>query len=311
MDRGKKKTVGLLVAAVGVAGLTSALIAGPVSASDGQPESKGEAGTFSVAQVKTMTNALDDASEQGVPGKVTQWGPSSEYDGIVVRTLPGGQQAAESFVQRAGLDADAVTYQVTKERPQTYADLVGGDAYLIAGTSRCSVGFSVEGGFVTAGHCGSVGDPTTGADGTEQGQFEESVFPGQDMAFVGVNENWTPTPQVAGESGNVEVLGSEEAEVGAEVCRSGSTTGWHCGEIVAKDQSVSYPQGTVDGMTETTVCAEPGDSGGSYISDGQAQGVTSGGSGDCTSGGVTYFFPVNDILDEWGLTLVTASSATE
>jgi hypothetical protein len=35
----------------------------------------------------------------------------------------------------------------------------------------------------------------------------------------------------------------------------------------------------------------------------QAQGVTSGGSGNCQSGGTTYFQPVNEILSAYGLTL--------
>ena len=37
----------------------------------------------------------------------------------------------------------------------------------------------------------------------------------------------------------------------------------------------------------------------------QAQGVTSGGSGNCTVGGTTYFQPVNEILSAYGLSLVT------
>ncbi|WP_030922538.1 trypsin-like serine protease, partial [Streptosporangium amethystogenes] len=64
------------------------------------------------------------------------------------------------------------------------------------------------------------------------------------------------------------------------------------------------------GLGRTSVCAEPGDSGGSFISVDQAQGVTSGGSGDCTTGGVTYFQPVNEILTAYGLTLLTDSTAT-
>jgi hypothetical protein len=38
----------------------------------------------------------------------------------------------------------------------------------------------------------------------------------------------------------------------------------------------------------------------------QAQGVTSGGWGDCASGGRTWFQPVNEILWRYGLTLHTA-----
>lgn len=45
------------------------------------------------------------------------------------------------------------------------------------------------------------------------------------------------------------------------------------------------------------MCAEPGDSGD------QAQGVTSGGSGNRRSGGTTYHQPINEILRTYGLTL--------
>nr|WP_308167771.1 trypsin-like serine protease [Catellatospora tritici] len=56
------------------------------------------------------------------------------------------------------------------------------------------------------------------------------------------------------------------------------------------------------------MCAEPGDSGGSLIAGSQAQGVTSGGSGNCTSGGTTYFQPVNEILQAFSLTLMTSGT---
>lgn len=99
-----------------------------------------------------------------------------------------------------------------------------------------------------------------------------------------------------------------QALTGAAVCRSGSTTGWHCGTIEQHDTSVTYAEGTIDGVTRTSVCAEPGDSGGSYISGTQAQGVTSGGSGDCTSGGTTFYQPINPVLSTYGLTLRTSTS---
>jgi len=109
--------------------------------------------------------------------------------------------------------------------------------------------------------------------------------------------------------GTVSVAGSQSADVGASVCRSGSTTGWHCGTIQALNSSVTYPQGTVTGLIRTNVCAEPGDSGGSLLAGSQAQGVTSGGSGNCSSGGTTFFQPVNEILQVFGLTL-TVSGGT-
>jgi len=191
----------------------------------------------------------------------------------------------------------------TAEQPRTLIDVIGGNAYYIGG-ARCSVGFSVNGGFVSAGHCGTTGSTTTQPSGT----FRGSSFPGNDYSWVQVASGNTPRGLVNGYNGsNVTVSGSTEAAVGASICRSGSTTGWHCGTVQAKNASVTYSQGTVNGLTRTNVCAEPGDSGGSWMSGNQAQGVTSGGSGNCTSGGTTYFQPVNEILSAYGLTLVTGS----
>jgi streptogrisin C len=163
----------------------------------------------------------------------------------------------------------------------------------------------VQGGFVTAGHCGAVGDTTAGSNRVAQGTVRASSFPGDDWGFVATNDQWTPTATVATTNqGVVPVAGSTEAPVGASICRTGSTTGTRCGVIQAKNATVNYAEGTVTGLTRTNVCAEGGDSGGSWLSGNQAQGVTSGGSGDCTVGGVTFFQPVNEILQRNNLTLV-------
>ncbi|WP_030237987.1 alpha-lytic protease prodomain-containing protein [Streptomyces sp. NRRL S-455] len=221
--------------------------------------------------------------------------------------------AAAAFVKAAGLDAKGVGVRVTALRPRLLADITGGDAYYINGTARCSVGFSVtrgtQQGFASAGHCGRTGARTTGYDNTPQGTFQASTFPGKDMSWVAVNDRWTTTANVRGEGGqNVRITGSVQALVGAAVCRSGSTTGWHCGRIEQHDTSVSYTEGRVNGLTRTTVCAEPGDSGGPFVAGAQAQGVTSGGTGDCGSGGHTYYQPVNPLLSDFGLTLKTTAA---
>src|SRR3546814_6452089 len=75
------------------------------------------------------------------------------------------------------------------------------------------------------------------------------------------------------------------------ICRSVRTTGGHCGAIQAKNVTVNFSSGeTVLNLTQTTACAEGCDSGGSYISGtGQAQGVLSGGSGNCKGDKNTTF----------------------
>ncbi len=84
----------------------------------------------------------------------------------------------------------------------------------------------------------------------------------------------------------------------------GSTTGLADGRVLGLDATVNYPEGTVTGLIQTDVCAEPGDSGGSlFTRDGLAIGLTSGGSGDCTTGGETFFQPVTTALNAVGATL--------
>ncbi|WP_267245663.1 carbohydrate-binding protein [Streptomyces sp. PR69] len=222
------------------------------------------------------------------------------------------RSAALDLVERAGIDRSLVRIETTpdSERPRPLYDIRGGDAYYMGSGGRCSVGFSVtrgaQQGFATAGHCGRAGTATRGYNQVAQGSFQGSIFPGRDMAWVAANSSWTATPYVKGQGGQqVQVAGSTQAPVGASICRSGSTTGWHCGTIQQHNTSVTYPEGTISGVTRTSVCAEPGDSGGSYISGSQAQGVTSGGSGNCRSGGTTFHQPINPLLQQFGLTLKT------
>ena len=255
----------------------------------------------SESDLDAVKSALD-AKVAGAPKSVPGWYVDLPTNTVVVKSHPGGLAAARAFVTSSGVSASAVRYATTTEAPRPLIDVIGGNAYNIGSGTRCSVGFSVNGGFVTAGHCGSTGASTSNPSGT----FRGSSFPGNDYAWVQVAAGNTPRGLVNNYSGGtVSVAGSQDAPVGATVCRSGSTTGWHCGTVQARNSSVSYPQGTVTGLIQTTVCAEPGDSGGSLLAGTQAQGVTSGGSGNCRTGGTTYFQPVNEILQVYGLTLVT------
>ena len=222
-------------------------------------------------------------------------------------TIVGDAAAARDFAATAGVAADAVRVVPSSEAPRPLYDIRGGDQYVINGNTLCSVGFSVNnGGFVTAGHCGGAGSPTLGYNNVAQGTFAGSSFPGNDYAWVRTNANWTPRPWVNNYAGgNAAVAGSAEAPTGASVCRSGRTTGWRCGTIQAKNVTVNYSGQLVYGLTSTTACAQGGDSGGAWLSGDQAQGVTSGGSGNCTTGGTTLFQPVNEILGAYGLSLTT------
>lgn len=242
------------------------------------------------------------------PSGVAGWHVDPAANTVVVSVVR--DRLADNDVRRFLTRARAtgpVTVEPAAEAPRTLAaGTVGGDPYY-TGNVRCSIGFSVHGGFVTAGHCGRAGAGVRGWDGSSIGAFQGSSFPGDDYAWVNVGSGWWTVPVVLG-WGTVPdqlVRGSAVAPVGSSVCRSGSTTHWHCGTVLARNETVNYSQGAVYQLTKTSVCAEGGDSGGSFLTGDQAQGVTSGGWGNCSSGGQTWFQPVNEILSRYGLTLHT------
>ncbi|GLZ41064.1 S1 family peptidase [Actinokineospora sp. NBRC 105648] len=291
------------------AGRGKLVVAVTDSAAAGTARSAG-ADALVVSRTEAQLDALKaklDANAATSPRTVPAWYVDLPSNKIVLKSRGSALAAARSFVAASGVPADAVSVEASDEAPRKLIDVVGGNAYYIGSGTRCSVGFSVGGGFITAGHCGRSGATTT----QPSGSFAGSSFPGNDYAWVRVAAGNTPIGAVNNYSGGrVTVSGSTDAPVGSSICRSGSTTGWHCGTIAARNSSVTYPEGTITGLIRTNVCAEPGDSGGSAISGSQAQGVTSGGSGNCTSGGTTYFQPVNEILQAYGLTLVTNGGGT-
>ncbi|MFI2643232.1 alpha-lytic protease prodomain-containing protein [Streptomyces sp. NPDC018610] len=263
----------------------------------------------SLAALDSAKARLDRAATHRDTTGTPVWYVDVRTNALVIEAVRPA--AAHALLTAAGVDPSLARVVKSAERPRPLYDLRGGDAYYINGNTRCSIGFPItrgtQQGFASAGHCGRAGSTTTGSNQVAQGTFQASIFPGNDMSWVAVNSSWTATPYVSQNGQNLQVTGSTVATVGASVCRSGSTTGWHCGTVQQLNSSVTYQEGTVSGVTRTSVCAEPGDSGGSFISGSQAQGVTSGGSGDCTSGGTTYFQPVNPILSTYGLTLKTTT----
>ena len=116
---------------------------------------------------------------------------------------------------------------------------------------------------------------------------------------------WTLVPWINTGSGMVTITGSRQTPVGGSVCLIDRRFGTHCGTVTALNQTVSFPGGVITGLTRTNVCMEPGGTPVAFVSGSQAQGVPLGGSGNCTSGGSSFFTPVNQILSRYGLTLFT------
>jgi len=191
-------------------------------------------------------------------------------------------------------------------------NISGGQA-IYTGGSRCSLGFNVRNSagtqfFLTAGHCTNIGSTwyANSSQTTVLGSRAGTSFPGNDYGIVRYTNTTISKP------GNVwlysgtstqDITGARNAVVNETVRRSGSTTGVRSGRVTALNATVNYPQGTVTGLIRTTVCAQPGDSGGSLFAGSSALGLTSGGSGNCTTGGTTFFQPVTEPLSVYGVSV--------
>ncbi|WP_405603135.1 S1 family peptidase [Streptomyces sp. NBC_01410] len=255
----------------------------------------------STGELKSAASTL--AAKATIPG--TAWAVDPKTNQILVtadRTVSGERwDRLETAVKSLG---DGVA-RIQKSTGEFKPFLEGGDA-IFGGGSRCSLGFNVttqdgSPGFLTAGHCGVAAEQwSEAANGQPIGTVQEATFPGDgDFALVKYDDPATQAASAVdlGNGQTLPITQAAEAAVGQQVFRMGSTTGLKDGAVTGLNATVNYPEGTVSGLIQTDVCAEPGDSGGAmFTKDGSAIGLTSGGSGDCTQGGETFFQPVTTAL---------------
>ena len=240
------------------------------------------------AQLSAANTAVERSGVKGIA-----WYTDASSGKVVVTA-----DSTVSASQIATLKHDRI--QVNRTSGVFTPLLSAGDA-IYGGQYRCSLGFNVvKGGvyyFLTAGHCGKVANTwyTNSSHSTLIGPTIGYSFPGNDYALVRYDNASLSHPGG---------FTAANATVGEKVTRKGSTTGIHTGTVTALNVTVRYSGGgRVGGLIQTTVCAEPGDSGGPLYDGTKALGITSGGSGDCRSGGTTFFQPVTEAASVYGVTV--------
>ncbi len=259
---------------------------------------------FSTHQLTRVTDAL--TARATIPGTAWAIDPrGNEVDVTADRSVSRSEMArlravTSRFAERTDLDRTPGRLQPT---------IAGGQA-IYGGGSRCSLGFNVRSGstyyFLTAGHCTNIAYYwyANSSQTTYLGYRVGSSFPGNDYGIVRYNSSVSKPGMVYLYNGSYQdITAAANAYVGEYVRRSGSTTGLRGGYVQALNATVNYPQGTVYGLIKTNVCAEGGDSGGSLFDGTYAIGLTSGGSGNCSSGGTTYFQPVKEALSAYGVSV--------
>ncbi|WP_431964457.1 S1 family peptidase [Actinacidiphila sp. bgisy160] len=266
---------------------------------------------YSMRDLRNAAGRLREAPR--VPG--TAWSVDPVSNEVVV--LADSTVSAEWWARLRSV-ADGIGGQVRMERTEaSFTTRTAGAAPILTRGSRCSAGFNVTNGttdfILTAGHCGP---PGTGWFADNQGTNPvgttvSTSFPGGDFSLVQYQNDGSDHSSVVGVgAGRVaRITGAADPFVGQEVFRSGSTSGLHSGQVTGLNATVNYPEGTVSGLIQTSVCAEPGDSGGPLFAQGFALGITSGGSGDCTAGGITFFQPVTTAMAALGVSLPRATDS--
>ena len=249
---------------------------------------------FDVHELAAVSAAVDRSGVAGIA-----WYVDAASDRVVV-TADRSVSAAELATIKRNAGAGAGAIQI-KHATGVFAPLVSPGDAIYGGGYRCSLGFNVVQGstyyFLTAGHCGKVAKTwyTNASHTTLIGPTSDWSFPGNDYALVRYGN------LSLSHTGGFTVA---NAFVGERVTRDGSTTGVHSGTVTALNVTVRYVGGgTVRGMIQTNVCAEPGDSGGPLYDGAKALGLTSGGSGNCRTGGTTFYQPVTEAASVYGVTV--------
>ncbi|GGK81165.1 S1 family peptidase [Mangrovihabitans endophyticus] len=276
-----------------VVNVTDAAAAKSVSAAGATPRYVARSG----AVLAAANDAL--AAKLTTPGTSFAVDPVGNQVVVTVDSTVSGAKLAAVKALVAGLGSAARM----QTAPGTISTTISGGDAIYTSSARCSLGFNVRSGstyyFLTAGHCTNIGSTWTNGS-TTLGTRAGTSFPGNDYGIVRyTNSSITKSGAV----GSQDITSARTPSVGETVYRRGSTTGIHSGRVTALNATVNYSEGRVSGLIQTTVCAEPGDSGGSLYSGTSALGLTSGGSGNCSSGGTTFFQPVTEPLSVYGVSV--------
>jgi len=258
------------------------------------------------AELARATAELDRSAK--IPGTAWWTDPATNQVVVSVDSTVTGAKLEQVKAAAARMNG---AVRIEAETGVLSTRISGGQAIYAGGGGRCSLGFNVRNSagtqfFITAGHCTNISANwySNSAQTALLGNRTGTSFPGNDYGIVQYNSSVSRPGNVSLYNGSFQdITASGNAFVGQSVRRSGSTTGLRSGSVTALNATVNYAEGSVSGLIRTNVCAEPGDSGGSLFSGSTALGLTSGGSGNCSSGGTTFFQPVPEVLNRYGVSV--------
>ncbi|MFH8613721.1 S1 family peptidase [Streptomyces sp. NPDC017979] len=255
---------------------------------------------------KATATQLAQASDAVLGADVggTAWF-TDKASGKVVVTADSTVSAAEIAKIKKAAGAQAGTLEIKRTAGKFSRLIAGGEAITAAGV-RCSLGFNVVNSArqffaLTAGHCTS-GRPNWNIGTAVPGQ---TVFPVYDHGVIRHGNPAAADGRVYLYNGTYrDIVNAGSPGLGQRIERSGSTTGYRTGTVTGLNATVNYGGGQlVYNTIQTNACAQPGDSGGPLFAGNTAYGLLSGGSGNCSVGGTTFYEPVTRPLGLYGLSV--------
>ena len=279
-------TVALAATALATVGLPSRPPPRPRAAAPHQAR-------YSAAQLAAVTSALN--AHARIPG--TAWATEPQRDQVVVsidrrsprRIRPGCSASSRSTAARCASSTSPARCTPTS-----------------AAATRSTAGS-------TAARSASTSAPAARTTSSPPGTAATSRPPGTRTAATPGCSARRPAAASRGNDYAIVQYTGGVAHAGTVDLYNGSTPGhhlvprtpsWGIGQAQRQHDAActaarsrrstrpcNYAEGTVSGLIKTNVCAESGDSGGSLFAGTKALGLTSGGSGNCSSGGTTYFQP--------------------
>lgn len=272
----------------------AALAAAPLTATANPPEPK----RLSAAEITSRLNR-----DVEIPGTAWMTRPDGKVLVSYDPTVTGTKLKALTNVTRQLGDG-----VVMEKLPGKLTRYLSGGGGIYGNDVRCSLGFNVQRRgkfyFLTAGHCGKE-SKNWYHDRNETnriGTVHHASYPWNDYSLVIYRAGIKPGGSVNLYNGrSQDITRAMTPGVGHLVYRTGVASGLASGRVTGLNAVVNYGDGRVAGLIRTSVCAEPGDSGGPLFYRNYAFGLTSGGTGDCDSGGITYFQPVVEALNAYGV----------
>lgn len=288
-------------------------------------------------ELEALRRSVADQIRELKPGALRSTHVDYPRNRVVLGISPARLSAIGQFLEVKDVDMEAVHIVAASTLPETSSGNVrGADGtrnltyHAASGYTvdyPCSIGASVVGGYVTAGHCGAESHEMGASDNTPLGAVESSTWDSGthriDAGWVSTYGGWTPQAIVNGYAdGAISISsawsGNNPAPLYSTVCRYGQTSGGpHCGTIAAVGQDIEFccSLGWILNLTVLSgSCSDDGDSGGTHMAAGQqVQGVNVGATTGNTCPTATtnvYLQPIADSLTTFSKVMLSSHGAS-